>query len=109
LVFERAVTLLLSLTLVGAAGATTLDDPMRPPRAASAAATAQTPSWTLESTLVADAQRSAIVNGRPVEVGDWVGGARVLAINPGRVRLAGPQGEFTLSLRTPTIRQEPNP
>jgi hypothetical protein len=33
----------------------------------------------------------------------------VIAIHPGRVRLLGPEGEFTLRLRTPTIREESTP
>jgi MSHA biogenesis protein MshK len=112
LVFERTTTLLLLSVLCGPLAATTLDDPMRPPSALGAPAAntpAQGPRWTLHSTVVAAAQRSAVVNGRAVGVGDRVGGARVIAIHPGRVRLLGPEGEFTLRLRTPTIREESTP
>lgn len=73
-------------------------DPMRPP-GAPAAGTSRAPSWTLSSTLVGDGRRLAVVNGRLVGVGDRVDGARVIDIDPRRVRLAVDGRAFDVPLQ----------
>lgn len=86
-------------------GADAIRDPMRPPPADVAAA-ATTQQWTLYSTAVVDGgQRSAIINGQVVGVGGRVHGARVLAIQPGSVRLATAEGEITLRLPVYEIKK----
>jgi MSHA biogenesis protein MshK len=75
---------LLALLLLGAAGlapAQQLGDPTRPtaldePAAAEAAGKAG-PRWRLQSTLVADNRRLAVINGRTVAPGDRIDGATV--------------------------------
>lgn len=79
-------------------------DPMRPPADAVVQPAAAT-DWTLYSTAVSGDQRTAIINGQVVTVGSTVGGARVLAIRSGAVRLATAQGEITLRLPVFEIKQ----
>ena len=75
---------LLALVLLGAAGlapAQQLGDPTRPtaldePQAGDAAVRAG-PRWRLQSTLVADNRRLAVINGRTVAPGDRIDGATV--------------------------------
>lgn len=77
-----------------------LRDPLEPP--GQLRSTTTTPSfnaraWRLASTLVADGRRVAIINDRTVRVGDRVGGARVLAIESGSVKLDYRGHRFTIS------------
>lgn len=74
-------------------------DPLRPPGEVrtSEAVSFNADAWQLASTLVADGRRVAIVNDRTVRVGDRVGGARVLAIETGRVALDYRGRRFTIS------------
>lgn len=99
---------LLGLPLMSIPAATlaadAIRDPMRPPAGVAAAPQAAT-QWTLHSTAVAGGQRSAIINGQVVSVGGRVHGARVLAIQPGSVRLATAEGEITLRLPVYEIKK----
>lgn len=71
-------------------------DPTRPPSAQeiraflgqeSNAAEPQAQRWQLQSILIADQRRIAIINGRRVSEGDRIDAAEVLTIEPGRVEL----------------------
>lgn len=53
----------------------------------------------LDFTAVAGVQRRALISGHAVKPGDTLGGARVLAITHGQVRLEASFGEFTLKAR----------
>jgi MSHA biogenesis protein MshK len=84
---------LLALALAAAAGpaaAQALDDPTRP-TALNAPETARRaesgPRWRLQSTLVADDRRLAIINGRTVGPGDRVDGATVRDVRQDGVTL----------------------
>lgn len=74
-------------------------DPLRPPGEVKAdpAPRFNASAWKLTSTLVADGRRVAIINDRAVQPGDRVGGARVLAIESGRVRLDYRGRKFTIT------------
>ncbi|MDX1609665.1 MAG: hypothetical protein R3225_06035 [Halofilum sp. (in: g-proteobacteria)] len=74
-------------------------DPLRPPGEVKAEPVARfnASAWKLTSTLVADGRRVAIINDRAVQAGDRVGGARVLAIDSGRVRLDYRGRKFTIT------------
>lgn len=74
-------------------------DPLQPPRAVEAVRPSgfNAAAWRLVSTLVSDGRRVAIINDRAVRIGDRVGGARVLAIESGRVRLDYEGRRFTIS------------
>lgn len=80
------------LALAGAAGAQQgLGDPTRPTSLAEpepVARTAQSgPRWRLQSTLVAEERRLAIINGRTVGPGDRVDGATVREVRRDGVTL----------------------
>jgi len=100
--FIVALLALAALPLVAAGE--DIRDPMRPP-ASAVAAPATAMHWTLHSTAVSGGQRSAVVNGQVVAVGDAVQGARVLDIRQSSVRLATAQGEITLRLPVYEIKK----
>lgn len=82
-----------------------LRDPLRPPGWGEADGGGfDASAWSLASTLIAEGRRVAIVNGRPVRAGDVVGGARVLAIAPGRVELDYRGRRFTIRRDTTRVR-----
>lgn len=84
------------------AGAGELADPMEPPeyrdREKPVAKKPPTVHYTLTSTFIAPERRVAIINGRRVSEGDWVGGARVVEIQPSSVRLVRRGRAYRLSL-----------
>jgi len=109
-VFRRCLVLAM-MAAPATAGASELPDPMRPPDFESEAAdeaeqASPRPSLTLQSTLIAPGRRSAVINGRSVEVGAAVAGVRVVAIHATKVRLRGGQGAFTLRLPSAVNRQK---
>lgn len=93
------VVLALFLPFGAVAANAELRDPLRPPGPVSASAPSSfnAAAWRLSSTLVAEGRRVAIINDRPVRVGDRVGGARVLAIDAGRVQLDYRGRRFTIN------------
>ena len=101
----RAGLLLVLLALLGAgpAGAQTgFGDPTRPtslsePEAERAAAP-QGPRWRLQSTLVADNRRLAVINGRTVTQGGQVDGARLVEVRPDGVTLEEDGRQIVLRL-----------
>jgi hypothetical protein len=69
-----------------------LDDPMRPPdmrlvKGSAGSAMGNGFNAHLSSTLITKGQRSAIINGQNVSVGDRVAGAKVIEIMPTEVVL----------------------
>lgn len=102
-----ATALAAAAPLAAAAADAGLRDPLRPPGWGDAAAADgfDAGAWRLVSTLIADGRRVAIVNGRAVRAGDIVGGARVLAIAPGRVQLDYRGRRFTIRRHTTRVRQ----
>ena len=88
-----AVTLTLTLALeCGPCLAQALSDPMQPPAfAAPASAAAGEPSsgggLVLQSTLLSKGRRIAMIDGKPMQVGDRIGKARIVSIDPGAVTL----------------------
>lgn len=97
-------TMAACLLLVGAAAAAAATpDPTRPPTAAEIRAwragnDGGGTTWRLESVLISDNRRVAVINGETVGVGDRVNGARVTAISAGSVSLEdnGKAVELTL-------------
>lgn len=98
--------LLLGLALLAAAAAAAaqsgLGDPTRPTALAEpdapGSAAAQGPRWRLQSTLVADTRRVAVINGRMVAQGERVDGARLVEIRPDGVTLEHEGQRITLRL-----------
>ncbi|MBI1423967.1 MAG: hypothetical protein GC149_10915 [Gammaproteobacteria bacterium] len=56
------------------------------------------PEWVLSSTLIAPARRLATINGKTVAVGEQIGGARVVSIEPARVSLKKGNRQFDVEL-----------
>jgi MSHA biogenesis protein MshK len=78
-----------------------LDDPMRPPHATSVAVerpVAKRDGYTLSSVVIGVDRRVAVVNGRTVTVGDRIGAATVVDIQPSRVALTRDGRRFVIGL-----------
>ena len=84
-------------------------DPMRPFGAVSvngAAPTANGPRFAVTGVLIAPTRRVAVINGKPLQLGDVVDGAEIVAIEPGIVRLRENGAELVLSLvRRASVRE----
>ena len=117
--FERVVWLL----LLGAAAAARADeprensaaidkalrDPMQPYRALpGGAAAAAAYRFHLTSVLISPARRIAIVNGRPLEVGDAVDGAEIVRIDAEAVHLTQGGDELLIYLGRPGNGERPS-
>ncbi len=86
----RWALLAASLCLSSIALAQQLEDPMRPAGLSSSGtrtAIVRARDYRLSSTFIARGHKSAIVNGRRIQVGDMVGNARVVEILPTEIRL----------------------
>jgi len=102
---------LLWLATVHLAGAAELLDPTRP---VVPPATVTTPSGEsqpklgsalrLEGILVAEQRRIAIINGKLLHVGDWLGDIQVRAIATDAVHYSRAGRSLTLRLTAPTIK-----
>lgn len=100
--------LLVVLMPAGRGSAASLPDPTRPPQrfiSPAAPGSAVPKSWQLGSILIAPQRRVAVINGRPVSVGDRVNGAKVVAIESNQVRLQRGSREFVVNLlpKRPTV------
>lgn len=82
-------------------------DPLRPPSFSREAPQSRfdASAWSLGSTLVSSSRRIANINGQRVRPGDTVGGAEVLAIHNGRVRLDYRGRRFTINRSLPEVRR----
>lgn len=109
---EVGPLLMLGVSLAGPTlGAGELIDPTRPrigveTSPAERKAVAR-PVWTLESTLVADDRRVAVINGELVSEGESVGGARVIEIRELDVLVQTPRGRMTLRLLPDVVKERP--
>ena len=111
--------MILFISVIGLlfAGTPAHGDPTRPPtpseiRAWQAGRTADEPGaeWHLQSVLISDTRRVAVINGQRYRAGDRIGPARVLAIEPGQVILEhdGDRFSLTIASRTQRVRRTPN-
>jgi hypothetical protein len=105
-----AACLLLSLEAAAGEDGGLLIDPTRPAgwRAAEAASGLERPTaprrLTLQGTFNLEGDRSAVVNGRRVTVGDEIGGARVIDIKRDRVILRLDGERVELASTTPVVK-----
>jgi len=91
-------------------GAEALRDPTRPPQGIAAREPgAETANWRVTAILISPQRRVATVNGKAVQIGDRVSGARVVEIAPGAVRLRDSRKEFTVRLQTQRIKEPAAP
>jgi len=107
-VFNKAGRIVLLGILVGTMvpAAAQLDDPTRPPGHRLPGSKQSGPSWNVNTIKISEHERIAIINGRRVQVGDRVGGARVVDIQPSYVRLRYQQEEVAIRLVPGTIRKQ---
>ncbi len=89
-----------------------LGDPMRPtaldePEPVERAVRSG-PRWRLQSTLVADSRRLAVINGRTVAQGERIDGATVREVRPGGVTLEveGRRVELRVLHGTPDVKRD---
>lgn len=78
-----------------------LSDPTRPPQRfvePAASGDALSKGLQLGAILIAPQRRVAVINGRPLSAGDRINGAKVVAIEPGQVRLQRGGRGFVLKL-----------
>lgn len=95
------------LLLIGATDRVELGDPTRPALVSAARRGGRSHDpLRLQSLLLSRERRVAVIDGRSVEVGDRVGGARVLEIDLTGVRL-GFQGRERLLTLTPGSVKKP--
>lgn len=95
-----AAALMLGM-LIGSAGDAELPDPTRPARSQRQPTSTTRSSengLTLSAVMLSGQRRVAIINGRSVQPGDRVFGARVVEISLSGVRLRRPDGEILLTL-----------
>ena len=101
--------LLLPLFLMPLSVHAQLDDPTRPPGhrlvlpGGKKAATKV--GFLLSSIRISATRRSAIVNDHPVEIGDIVNGAQVVAIYPSSVKLKKQGKTFTVRLLSQVVKK----
>ena len=60
--------------------------------------------WILNSTLVSPQRRVAIINGKALTLGDWVGDAQIISIEASQVQLATARKHITLRLIAAPLR-----
>lgn len=107
-VFEKLLLgNLLLCSLLGSAQAQ-LDDPTRPPgyHLATPGGKKTSNQFRLSSVYISAQRKTATLNGRRVEVGDTVNGAKVEAILPGEVRLSQNQKIITVRLIPNSIKKQ---
>lgn len=99
--------LAVAMPVPGLLAADLLDDPMRPPHYSAPAGgrPAARVSYTLSSVVIGLDRRVAVVNGRTVTVGDRIGAATVVDIQPSDVTLARDGRRFVISLVTLDVKQ----
>lgn len=104
----------LQLVLAGLAVAVSqsfaaVEDPTRPPNLAAATVQAQNQSVPkLNSILISDQRRLAIIGGEIVSVGERTAGVELLEVEPGAVRVRTSSGkQLTLTLGNNKIHKEP--
>lgn len=84
-----------------------LDDPTRPPGYAlpSSKGGASGPFWHVSAIRIAAKNKSAIVNGRTVSVGNRVDGATVIDIEPTEVTLKKAGKQFSVRLFAHSVKK----
>lgn len=107
--FTQILLLIVTIFCHSSLIAEVLKDPTRPPShrysGIEAPGTKAAPRWILSSTLIAPARRLATINGKTVGVGQKIGGARVLEINPSHVALRDGDKDIILELLPTDIKR----
>lgn len=102
---SAAIAVLLAASSAARAEDAPVRDPMLPFRggaaAAGAAVAASAPKFALTAVLIAPTRRVAILNGKPLVVGETVDGAEIVAIERDAVRLRDRGKDLVISLAPP--------
>ncbi len=100
----------------GSAASQVLRDPTEPPWGAGAASPSMGSSGTstaLQSVIVSQGRKLALIDGRMYQTGDKVGDATIASISADEVTLRGPEGikvlKLVASLKKPTAGSEARP
>ncbi len=97
---------LIALLAAPLAAADLQRDPTRPPsQSLPAAVVSPVGSWKVSSILVSSERRVATINGRTVQEGELIDGARVVRIEPTTVRLRSGQQELSIHLSNRRIKK----
>lgn len=106
---ERLIALAASSLVLGAALAQPLADPTRPPNEGRTASTQSepAPATRLQSVLISSARSIAVIDGRAVRLGERVGDATVVAIEPGEVILRRGAAHERLTLVPLAVGKKP--
>ena len=92
--------------LTGASGPAELSDPTRPARSQRPSpSVTEEAELTLYAVMLSDHRRVAVINGRRVQLGDRVFGARVVEIGLSGVRLRREEGDVLLTLTAASIKK----
>lgn len=89
-------------------GGEMLRDPTRPPEDVSkrtASDTKQPLKWDLTATIVGPERRVAVINDRAVQIGQKIGGAVLVAVEPGSALLVHGEGEMQLRLHEVAVKR----
>ncbi len=103
---DRTFTVVL-LTLLLTGTAVALNDPTRPTDPALYFGSGNAGGWALQSILLSDDRRIAIINGKRVREGDRIGSARVTRIRDSQVVLKTRGRTLNLQLRPSTVKTRP--
>lgn len=106
---ERLILFAASTLVLGAALAQPLADPTRPPGEGRAAMRPSEPAAAtrLQSVLISSARSVAVIDGRAVQLGERVGDATVVAIEPGEVILRRGAAHERLTLVPLAVGKKP--
>ena len=109
----RHIIIVLMLGLCSGQTMAQLDDPMRPPdmrlvKGSGGSGVEGRFNAHLSSTLITKGQRSAIINGRNVTVGDRVAGAKVMEIMPTEVVLRHKGRDHKVKLLPVSVKKSVN-
>jgi len=109
-VAERLILLAAASAFAGAALAQPLADPMRPPAQGGAAEVRQAgevASSRLQSILISAGRSVAVIDGRAVRLGERIGDATLVSIEPSEVTLERGAARERLTLLPSAIEKKP--
>jgi MSHA biogenesis protein MshK len=105
---ERLISFAAASVLAGAALAQPLADPMRPPmRGPAELRQSEAPSTRLQSVLISPGRNVAVIDGRAIRVGERVGDAILVSIEPSEVTLQRGAALERLTLLPGAVEKRP--
>jgi MSHA biogenesis protein MshK len=105
---ERLISFAAASVLAGAALAQPLADPTRPPmQGRPELRQSEAPSTRLQSVLISAGRNTAVIDGRAVRVGDRVGDAILVSIEPSEVTLQRGAAVERLTLLPGAVEKRP--